>query len=52
MNKSALAFQGKSVNVDAVVDKTLGTSGPINIKDGDYVDSFETEFDLGYDDGD
>jgi DNA-directed RNA polymerase beta' subunit len=48
----AVAFQGKSVNIDAVVDNALGTSGPIKIKDEDYLDRFDREFDLGYDDGD
>ena len=43
---------GKPFNIDVIVDAALGTDGPIKIKDIEYEDSVDKDFDLGYGEGD
>ena len=43
---------GKPFNIDVIVDEALGTDGPTKIKDEEYIDKGDKEFDLGYDEGD
>ncbi len=46
------SVNGKSFNIDVIVDKALGTDGPTRVNETTYKDSDDKEFDLGYEEGD